>query len=95
LPRGQHSAPMIPEQLLEAIAQRHGFRTSDYSLVWDGGDFDPSRAVHELTNVTGDGWRAIAQLSDADISRRDPWKYLGKIESGFRQLAQRGQTRGV
>jgi hypothetical protein len=95
LPRAHHPAFTLPEELLTATAERHGFRAGDYSLVWDGGEFDPSRAVHELAIVTGDGRRAVAQLTHAALSRRDPWSYLPDIQAAFKQLGRRDQSRGV
>lgn len=95
MPPGQRAVSIVPDELLMAIAERYGFRDGDYSLAWDGGEFDPSRAMHELAIVTADGRRAIARFSQADISQRDPWKYLPKLEAAFTQLARRGQARGV
>ena len=85
----QRLPSIVPHALLQAIAERYGFRTGDYSLVWDGGQFDPSRGVHDLAFVVGDGRRAIARLNHADILPGDPWKYLGKLEAALDQLASR------
>jgi len=93
--RRQHPASIVSEELLDGIARRHGFRAGDYSLVWDGGEFDSGRHVHQLAVVTGDGRHAVVELTHAAISQRDTWKYLGKIEAVFSQLARRKQTRGV
>jgi hypothetical protein len=93
--RRQHPASIVSEELLDGIAHRYGFRAGDYSLVWDGGEFDPARDVHQLVVVTGDGRHAVVELTHAAISQRDTWKYLGKIEAVFSQLARRKQTRGV
>lgn len=95
MPPGQHQASIIPDELLEAIAERYGFRPGDYSLVWDGGEFDPSRAMHELAILTGDARRAIARFSHAEISQHDPWKCFGKLEAAFKQLGRRERARGV
>jgi hypothetical protein len=86
--------PPIPEALLRAIAERHGFRKSDYSLIWDGGAFDPSRETHVLSIVAADGRESTVRLNLVPTSQADPWKYISKLESAFLRLARRQRSRG-
>jgi hypothetical protein len=81
------------EDLISTVAARHGFRSSDFTAVWDGGEFDVSRDTHELVIKSGDGRRATAQVSQEAL--RDPWKHLSKIEKAFKRLARRVRPRGV
>ena len=84
------------EELTRTIAERHGFRARDYSLRWDGGHFDRSRDVHELTVATGDGRHATAHISHLVVSDGDPWKYLRDVEAAFKPLgAASAGTRGL
>src|SRR5882672_1264426 len=93
LTHDQHSPPSVPAELLAAVAERQGFRTRDYALIWDDGKFDPSRVMLKFPIVTADGRQGIAQISHASLLQQDPWKYLGRIELAFKQLARRGRTR--
>jgi hypothetical protein len=45
----------VLKEIIRTIAERHAFGTRDYSLTWDGGQFDPSRSVHELIITVADG----------------------------------------
>jgi hypothetical protein len=83
------------EELTRAIAERHGFRARDYSLTWDGGHFDRSRSVHELTVARSDGKHATAHISHSVVSDGDPWTYLRDVEAALKPLARRAQVRGV
>ena len=80
------------EDLIGAVAQRHGFRTSDYTAIWDGGQFDASLPTHTLVIRANDGRQVTVQLSSEALS--DPWKPLRPIEAAFRQIARRARPRG-
>ena len=81
------------EDLIGAVGLRHGFRASDFRVVWDGGQFDASRDTHGLAIKTKDGRQATARLTRDAM--RDPWKNLGEIEAAFRRLSRRRRSRGI
>jgi hypothetical protein len=80
------------EDLIGAVAQRHGFRAYDYTAIWDGGQFDASLETHVLVIRANAGRQASARLTSAALA--DPWKPLRPIEVAFRQLARRARPRG-
>jgi len=82
----------VLDDLIGAVAQRHGFRTSDYTATWDGGQFDASLETHALVIRANDGRQATVHLSTEALS--DPWKPLKPIEAAFRQLTRRARPRG-
>ena len=77
------------EIFVGALASRYGFRARDYSLVWDGGNFELSRNVHDLTVKSADGRTFRAQIQDAAIAQQNAWSYVRDIDAGFRSLATR------
>jgi hypothetical protein len=83
------------EQFIKALGTRYGFREQDYSLVWDGAHFEPSRGVHELAIATADGRKFVTHVDDATLARQDAWKYFRDIDQGFMSLARRIQPRGI
>jgi hypothetical protein len=98
--RGKRSASQPPglaaaEQFVEAVAIRYGFRSNDFSIAWDGGDFDPSRDEHELVITSKDGRREAAHIADEALVRRDAWKYLREVDEAFARLGRRASTRGI
>jgi hypothetical protein len=80
-------------ELIRAIAERHGFETRDYSLTWDGGEFDPSRSIHDFLITIADGRQASAQIVYRVLSKRDPWEYVRDIGAVFEALNRRAQAR--
>ena len=52
-------APCTAETLICCMASGYGFRAGDYTLTWDGGEFDPERKVHVLQVATRDGRRSL------------------------------------
>ena len=98
--RGKRSASQPPgvaaaEQFVKSVATRHGFRSNDFSIAWDGGDFDASRAEHELVITSKDGRRAAAHIANEALLRRDAWKYLREVDEAFAKLGRRASTRGI
>jgi hypothetical protein len=83
------------EQFVKSVATRHGFRSNDFSITWDGGDFDASRDEHELVITSKDGRRAAAHIADKALLRRDAWKYLREVDEAFAKLGRRASTRGL
>ena len=81
------------EDLIAAVAMRHGFRAADYAAVWDGGKFDPSRDPHELIIAIHDGRSVTVTLSEEAV--RNPWRPLRVIEGAFRRLQRRTTSRGM
>jgi hypothetical protein len=80
------------DDLIAAVAARHGFRSSDYSVVWDGGSFDASRKAHTLLIQMKDGRHVAVEISDEAVG--DPWRPLRPIEEAFGQLQRRAAPRG-
>ena len=78
------------EDLIGAVGERHGFRASDYTVMWDGGQFDAARDVHELAIKSIGGTLAMATLSPLALS--NPWTSLWQIEEAFRSLARQVHT---
>lgn len=83
------------EAFVSALGSRYGFRTRDYSLRWDGGQFQSSLEVHELAIVAADGRTVTAQIDDRALMHQDPWKYMRDIENAFAKLTQRKVKRGL
>ena len=81
---------LVLEDLISAIALRYGFR-GRVKAVWDGGQFDASRDVHQLTLTAKDGTQATAWFSPEAMG--DPWKQLGEIEAAFKHLARVRRSR--
>lgn len=81
------------DELITAVAARHGFRATDYSLEWDAGEFDPTLDIHRLVITTKDGRTATATLSEPTSS--NPWPSIGPIEEAFAKLQRRTQPRGA
>jgi hypothetical protein len=77
------------EKIVIAIASRYGLQAHDFSIAWDGGSFQPSRAEHELTITRRDGSRAAARIGDEVLLRKDAWKYFRDLENAFAQLNRR------
>jgi hypothetical protein len=59
------------EQFVKSVATRYGFRAQDFSIAWDGGDFDASRDEHELVITSKDGRRAAARIAGEALLRSD------------------------
>jgi hypothetical protein len=85
---------IIPDALIQSIAERHGFRGGDYQLVWDGGVFNPSLQTHELAIVAADGRQSKLQIDHQAVAPFDPWKVLSKLDETFAKLARRKRSRG-
>ena len=83
------------EDLIAAVGERHKFRIWDYSLVWDGGQFNPECPMHMLDIVISDGRHAMAEISHAALSDGDPWKYLRRVNAAFETLRRRASGRGI
>jgi hypothetical protein len=77
------------EKIVIAIASRYGLQAHDFSIAWDGGNFQPSRPEHELTITRRDGSRAAARIGDEVLLRKDAWKYFRDLENAFAQLNRR------
>ena len=80
------------DELIATVAQRYGFRSDDYTAVWDGLEFDSARDPHELSITINDG-RQIAIIISAAVLG-NPWRPLRDIETAFRELQRRAQARG-
>jgi hypothetical protein len=83
------------EQFASAVASRYGFRSQDFSIVWDGGEFDASRREHEMQVTSNDGRHAAARIDDEALLRKDAWKYLREVDGAFAKLARRASARGI
>ena len=83
------------EDLVRAVAARHGFRVRDYALVWDEGTFDPAWRVHELAIMTRDGRNATVQIQTDALGRGNPWLYFPRIETALANLSRRSSNRGA
>jgi hypothetical protein len=83
------------ERIAMTIAIRYGFRARDFSIAWDGGNFDAGRSEHELVITSNDGRRASARIDDDALLRKDPWKYLREVDGAFARLSRRTQSRGL
>ncbi len=81
------------DDLIGAVAERHGFRASDYTAVWDGGEFDAAGDPHELEITINDGRRVTVKISEEAIG--NPWRPLRLIEGVFRELQRRARPRGA
>jgi hypothetical protein len=81
------------DSLILAAAARQGLRTYDFSVVWDGSEFDPFRDIHELMITTRDGRQAVVRLEDEALS--EPWRTLGPIQDAFRCLTKRVRPDGA
>jgi len=77
------------EKIVIAIASRYGLQAHDFSIAWDGGNFEPSRPEHELAITRKDGSRAAARIGDDVLLRKDAWKYFRDLENAFAQLNRR------
>jgi hypothetical protein len=85
----------VLEELIRTIAERHAFRTRDYSLTWDGDQFDPSRSTHDLLITVADGRHVSTQIIYRVLSKRDPWKYVQDISAAFEGLNRRARIRAA
>jgi hypothetical protein len=83
------------EDLVRAVAARHGFRIRDYALVWDEGTFDPAWSVHELAITTRDGRNATVQIQADALGRGNPWLCFPRIETALANLSRRSSNRGA
>jgi len=83
------------EKLVRALANRYGFKSRDFSLIWDDGEFEASRGVHELVIVAADGRRSTAQIDHGALLRQDAWKYFNQLDTALMHLARREEPRGV
>jgi hypothetical protein len=83
------------EKIVGAVALRYGFRGDDFSIAWDGGNFDAAAAEHELLIVRNDGQQAAARITNEALLRKDPWKYFRDVDGAFAKLARRALTRGL
>ncbi len=81
------------DDLISAVAERHGFRASDYTAVWDGGEFDAARDPHELMITISDGRQVTVKISEEAIG--NPWRPLRVIEGAFGRLQRRTRPRGA
>jgi hypothetical protein len=95
----QHQASDKPqlsaEHLVRAVAARHGFRVHDYALIWDEGEFDPSRPVHELAITMRDGRSATVEVQAEALGLGNPWLYFPRIETALATLRRRSSNRGA
>jgi len=82
------------EQLIRELATRYGFRSKDYSLIWDDGTFQSSRSMHALEIITADGRRSAAEIPHLALVQENPWQYIAKVDAALLQLARRGALRG-
>jgi hypothetical protein len=85
----------VLKELITTIAEQHGFRERDYSLTWDGGQFDPRRSIHELLINIADGRQASTQIIYRVLSKHDPWKYMRDVDAAFETLNRRAWMRGI
>src|SRR5690349_9046801 len=83
------------EKFVRALAMRYGFRSRDFSLVWDDGEFQPSRSEHQLTIVAADGRRSEAAIEHSALVRENPWRYIRHVDAALLQLARREEARGI
>jgi hypothetical protein len=83
------------EKIARAIAIRYGFRSRDFSIAWDRGDFDTARDEHELIITSNDGRRAAARIANEALLRKDPWTYLREVDGAFARLSRRATVRGL
>ena len=74
------------EDLVAAVAARHGFRMRDCSLIWDGGQFVAERGTHTVGDHHKRWKRVLAEISRAALSDEDPWKYLRGVNAAFERL---------
>ena len=89
------AAQLAAEQLARDVAVRHGFRVQDFSLAWDGGNFDACRSEHELLITSRDGRQAAARIDHAALLLGDPWKYVRELDAAFAKLRRRSRARGI
>ena len=80
------------DELIAAVARRYGFRTDEYTAIWDGLKFDAERDPHELAITINDGRYIVITISEAVLG--NPWRPLRNIEAAFRELQRRAQVRG-
>jgi len=81
------------EKMVGAVALRYGFRGDDFSIAWDGGQFDASASEHELLIMRNDGQQAAARIANEALLRKDAWKYFRDVDGAFGQIGQtRAQT---
>ena len=83
------------EKMVGAVALRYGFRGDDFSIAWDGGQFDASASEHELLIMRNDGQQAAARIANEALLRKDAWKYFRDVDGAFAKLARRGLRRGL
>jgi hypothetical protein len=83
------------EEFVKALGIRYGFRERDYHMMWDGGEFEPSRSVHELMIAIDDGRRFATYIDHSALMHQDAWKYLRQIDDAFMTLGRRTTTRGI
>ena len=91
----EHDGKVAAEQFAQAVATRHGFRSHDFSIIWDGGELDAARSDHEMMVLSKDGRHAAAHIDDDALLRKDAWKYLREVDAAFAQLARRAPNRGI
>jgi hypothetical protein len=80
------------KDLIAAVALRYGFRTTEFTAVWDGSEFDAERDPHLLVIAVSDGRQTTVKIADAAVG--NPWQPLGAIEEAFRELQRRKHVRG-
>ena len=83
------------KELIRTIAERHMFGTRDYSLTWDGGQFDTSRSVHELLITVADGRQVTTQIIHEVVSKHDSGTYVHDVGIAFENLNRRASIREV
>ena len=83
------------KELIRTIAERHMFGTRDYSLTWDGGQFDTSRSVHELLITVADGRQVTTQVIHGGFLRADSEIHLHDVGIAFEYLNRRASIRQV
>jgi len=88
-----HVARRQAETIVTGVAYRYGLRPHDFTIVWDGGKFEPSRSEHELAITRKDGSKAAARIRNDALLNRDAWKYFRDLESAFAQLNRRAVPR--
>src|SRR5262245_9039965 len=88
-----HSARHQAETIVTAVAYRYGLQPHDFTIAWDGGNFEPARSEHLLTITRNDGGRVTARIGDDVLRRKDAWKYFRNLESAFAQLNRRAIPR--
>ena len=71
------------------------FGSRDYSLIWDGGQFDTSRSVHELLITVADGRQVTTQIIHGGVLEADSWIHVHDVGIAFENLNRRASISQV